>query len=94
MITIYQARKILTMNPRRPLATHVAVRDGRILGAGSLAELEGWGEYQLDATFADKVLMPGLVEGHSHVSRGRAMALRLLRLFRSHRSGRQDLVRA
>ena len=25
--TIYQARKILTMNPARPLATHVAVRE-------------------------------------------------------------------
>jgi predicted amidohydrolase YtcJ len=32
--TIFQARKIITMNPSRPLATHVAVRDGRILGAG------------------------------------------------------------
>jgi hypothetical protein len=39
MTTIFQARKILTMNPSRPLATHVAVRDGRILGAGSLDEL-------------------------------------------------------
>jgi hypothetical protein len=27
MITIYQARKIVTMNPSRPLASHVAVRD-------------------------------------------------------------------
>lgn len=69
-ITIYQARKIVTMNPSRPLATHVAVRDGRILGAGSLDELAGWGAYELDTTFADKVLMPGLVEGHSHVSEG------------------------
>jgi predicted amidohydrolase YtcJ len=70
MTTIYQARKIVTMNPSRPLATHVAVRDGRILGAGSLEELAGWGAYELDTTFADKVLMPGLVEGHSHVSEG------------------------
>ena len=28
--TIYAARKIITMNPARPTATHVAVRDGRI----------------------------------------------------------------
>ena len=69
-ITIYQASKIVTMNPSRPLATHVAVRDGRILGAGSLDELKGWGAHELDKTFADKVLMPGLVEGHSHVSEG------------------------
>jgi predicted amidohydrolase YtcJ len=70
MITIYQARRILTMNPARPLADHVAVRDGVIVGAGTLDELTGWGEHRLDRTFADKVLMPGLVEGHSHVAEG------------------------
>lgn len=68
--TIYPARKVITMNPARPRATHVAVRDGRILGAGTLEELAGWGEYRLDERFADKVLMPGLVEGHSHVMEG------------------------
>ena len=70
MITIYQARKIVTMNPARPLSTHVAVRDGHILGAGSLDELAGWGDHQLDTGFADHILMPGLVEGHSHVAEG------------------------
>ena len=68
--TIYPARKVITMNPARPHATHVAVRDGRILGAGTPEELAGWGEYRLDERFADKVLMPGLVEGHSHVMEG------------------------
>ncbi len=48
MITIYPARKILTMNPSRPLATHVAVRDGMIVGAGTLEELSGWGPHTLD----------------------------------------------
>ncbi|MDX2203320.1 MAG: amidohydrolase [Hyphomicrobiaceae bacterium] len=70
MTTIFRARRILTMNPSRPEATHVALRDGRILGAGSLDELEGWGPYSLDDRFADKVLMPGFVEGHSHASEG------------------------
>lgn len=67
---IYTARKIITMNPGRPTATHVAVRGDRILGAGTLAELEAWGDYRLDETFADKVLMPGLVEGHAHAMEG------------------------
>ncbi|MBL8378707.1 MAG: amidohydrolase [Burkholderiales bacterium] len=70
MITIYRARRILTMNPARPVATHVAVRDGRILGAGGLEELSGWGTHDLDDRFAEKVLMPGLVEGHSHAMEG------------------------
>lgn len=68
--TIFSAKKILTQNPARPVVTHVAVRDGRILGAGSLDELNGWGDYTLDERFADKVIMPGLVEGHSHAMEG------------------------
>ena len=68
--TIYPAARVITMNPARPYATHVAVREGRILGAGTLEELAGWGDYRLDGRFADKVLMPGLVEGHSHVMEG------------------------
>ena len=68
--TIYTARKIITMNPNQPVVTHVAVREGRILGAGSLAELESWGDYELDTRFADKVLMPGMIEGHAHTMEG------------------------
>lgn len=70
MTTIFNARKIITMNPSRPYATHVAVRDGKILGTGTLKELEGWGPYTLDETFKDKIIMPGLVEGHSHAMEG------------------------
>lgn len=70
MTIIYSAKKIITMNPARPTATHVAVREGRIIGAGSLDELTGWGEYTLNEQFKDKILMPGLVEGHSHTMEG------------------------
>ena len=69
-ITIYVARDILTMNPMQASATHVAVRDGRILGVGDLAELAQWGEYTLDTRFADCVLLPGLIEGHCHLKEG------------------------
>lgn len=70
MTTVYSARKIITMCPNRPVATHVAVRDGRILGVGTLEELASWGEFTLDEQFADKVLMPGLIEGHAHTMEG------------------------
>ncbi|MBC6442148.1 MAG: amidohydrolase [Rhodobacteraceae bacterium] len=69
-ITIYSARKVITMNPVRPNVTHVAVRDGIILGAGSPEELAGFGDYTLDDRFDDKVLMPGFVEGHAHTMEG------------------------
>ena len=60
------------MNPRRPEATHVAVRDGWILGTGTLDDLAGWGEYELDDRFAGKVILPGFVEGHCHSWEGSA----------------------
>lgn len=69
-ITIFKARKIITLNPMQEEATHVAVRQGRILGVGSAEDLEGWGPATLDTQFADKVLMPGLVEGHAHLLEG------------------------
>jgi predicted amidohydrolase YtcJ len=68
--TVFSAKKIVTMNPNRPEASHVAVREGRILGVGDLSELEVWGEYTLDERFAGKVLMPGFVEGHAHTMEG------------------------
>lgn len=67
---IYAARRIVTMNRSRPYATHVAVREGRILGVGSLDELTGWGAHHLDETLRDKVILPGFVEGHSHSMEG------------------------
>lgn len=73
-VTVFSARKIITMDPVLPEATHVAVRDGRILGVGSLEELAAYGEHKLDERFAGHVLMPGLVEGHSHVAEGAVWA--------------------
>jgi predicted amidohydrolase YtcJ len=68
--TVFQARKIITMNPRQPEATHVAVRDGRILAVGSLERMRARGDFELDSRYASQVLMPGLVEGHSHLMAG------------------------
>jgi len=75
MITVFSAQKVRTMNPSNPEATHIAVRDGIILGVGSLAEVAGWGEYQLDETFSDKIIVPGFVEAHAHVMAGGMMLL-------------------
>ena len=70
MTTIYRARRILTMDPNRPSATHVAVRDGRILAVGDADCAEAWGGGTVDDSFADAVLAPGFVEGHAHLMTG------------------------
>ncbi|MYD32551.1 MAG: amidohydrolase [Acidimicrobiales bacterium] len=67
---IYPARRVITMNHAFPFGEAVAVRDGRVLGVGSLAELAAWGPHRVDRSFADLVLLPGFVEAHSHVMSG------------------------
>ncbi len=68
--TVYEVGRIITMDPARPFATHVAVRDGRILAVGNHNEVTGWGEHDYDARFSDKIMMPGFVEGHAHMMAG------------------------
>ena len=70
--TIFTARRIITMNPSNPDATSVAVRDGRILAVGPLEEVQRWGgdDATIDQSFADKVLLPGFIEVHSHAMAG------------------------
>mgnify|MGYP000166800378 FL=1 len=70
MNTVFQVKKILTMNPSKPTATHVAVSEDKIIAVGSLEDVAAWGPYKLNETFLDKVFMPGFVEGHSHSMEG------------------------
>ena len=70
MIKVYAARKIHTMDPNIPDATHVAVRNGIVLAVGGADCGAPWGESRLDRRFEDKVILPGLVEAHAHVMAG------------------------
>ncbi|MBU2515031.1 amidohydrolase [bacterium] len=68
--TLFPARKIITMNATRPEGTAVAVRDGMILGVGSLEEMKSYGPFEVDNKFEDLILIPGLIEAHSHIGEG------------------------
>lgn len=68
-VTIYAAREIVTMDPRKPTATAVAVVGDRILAVGTVAELQraaGTQPHAVDTTFASKVLVPGFIAQHMH----------------------------
>ena len=68
-LIIYQAKKIVTMNTENPLAKAVAVRGKRVVAVGSMEDLKPWMDaypYEIDETFKDKVLMPGLIDPHMH----------------------------
>lgn len=69
MITVYTARKIITMNPSWPEGSAIAVRDGRIIEVGSLATLAPWleaHEHEVCEDFADSIIMPGFIDPHLH----------------------------
>lgn len=70
MTTVFQAKKVLTMDHNCPEATHIAVRDGIIVGVGGPDCGDGWGEITREDRYADNVMMPGLIEAHAHVSAG------------------------
>lgn len=68
-ITVFVAKKIVTMDPSLPTATAVAVSDGKILSVGSLEDLKPWtSRYPttINREFANKVVYPGFVEAHAH----------------------------
>lgn len=69
-VTIFTARRIVTMDPARPDATHVAVREGRIVAVGGPEEMADFPGAAVDDSFAGSVILPGFVEGHSHLLEG------------------------
>ena len=72
-ITVFVAKKVVTMDPSNPTATAVAVSDGKILSVGSLEDLKPWTDKyptQINREFADKVIYPGFVDPHEHPLQG------------------------
>lgn len=68
-ITVYRARKVITMDAGRPFAEAVAVMDGRVLSTGTVESMAPWLKrypHTFDDTFADKIIMPGLIDPHTH----------------------------
>ena len=80
-ITLFRARRVLTLDPAYPTAEAVAVRGGRILGVGTAESLAAWGPAAVDDRFADDVLLPGFVEAHSHVLAGGVWAYEYVGFF-------------
>lgn len=68
--TIFPGRIVHTLDPARPIASAVAVRDSRFLAVGDTDELVATYGGTIDDTLADKVLLPGFVEAHSHRDTG------------------------
>ena len=69
-VTIFVAKKLITMSPTAASGNAVAVKDGRIAAVGPVDALQQ--QFQkdgvvVDKRFADKVLTPGLIDPHMHL---------------------------
>lgn len=67
---VYPARVVRTMDPACPTAEAVAVRGDRFRAVGTVEELMAYPHAVLDTRYQDRVLLPGLVEAHSHAGTG------------------------
>ena len=66
---IYANARILTVDPGRPSADAVAVRDGRIVAVGDEAEVRP--QVGSDATSVDlggRTMVPGFIDAHNHMA--------------------------
>ena len=66
--TVIRRANVITIDPSQPRATAVAMRDGRIIGVGSdadVATLVGPNTKTLD--LAGKTVLPGFIDAHIHV---------------------------
>ncbi|PTL81526.1 amidohydrolase [Vitiosangium sp. GDMCC 1.1324] len=78
--TVYVARRIRTLDEKRPEAEALAVRHGRLLAVGTKAEvLKAAGEGARVVDFGNAVMVPGLVDAHAHIA-GLGRSLTVARL--------------
>ncbi len=82
---VYPARRVVTGDPAQPHVEAVAVREGRVLAAGSVDECRSWGPHDLDESFSDLVLVPGMIEAHGHTLEGAFASIPYVGWFDRHR---------
>jgi len=74
-----QKASVVTMDPRRPRAEALAVRDGHIVAVGSWSEVEPFAADLRVLDLPGKTVVPGLIDTHAHFL-GTALSLAMLNL--------------
>lgn len=66
-ITVFKAKKIITVDPNIPIATHTAARCGVILAVGEKNTADLRGPSVRDRLLAQATQLPGLIAGHARM---------------------------
>jgi predicted amidohydrolase YtcJ len=67
--SLFANGRILTVDAARPLASAVAVRDGRILALGDEPEVASWiGPEAVRIDLGGRTMVPGFVDAHNHMA--------------------------
>jgi predicted amidohydrolase YtcJ len=70
-LTIFTAKKFITMDQATPHATAIATSSGKIVAVGSMESLRPWmknRKVNVDKSFKDNIVMPGFIDPHVHPS--------------------------
>ena len=71
MLTLYPAKKVITMNPSMPEAQAILVEDERIVEVGTIEHMQPWLDakpHRVDDSFTDHIICPGFIDPHLHPS--------------------------
>lgn len=71
MLTLFPAKKVITMNPSMPEAEAVLVDGDRIVEVGPIKHMRPWLDakpHQVDDSFTDSIICPGFIDPHLHPS--------------------------
>jgi predicted amidohydrolase YtcJ len=73
--TILTGAEVITLDPARPSAEAVAIKDGRVVAVGDAREMRPWRGSGTETIGLDgATLTPGLVDGHTHPVLGTDLA--------------------
>ena len=86
---MYVAHRVRTLDPARPLAEALAVRDGKVLAVGTRDEVHAAAGHEARVVdLGDATVVPGLTDGHGHLA-GLGRALSAVALVGARTRGRR-----
>ena len=71
MLTLFPAKKVITMNPSMPQAEAILVENDRIVEVGTVKQMKPWLDakpHKVDDSFSNHVICPGFIDPHLHPS--------------------------